>query len=327
MSSRTRTKIALGEMLGGKQLEPQVVLAFFAGELPGYENLECYIYRLKPKPPDRPRETPSYLWKMQTPFSLEDIKRRFGGGVFKCIANSLTEKDPVTTHRLNKANFLFEIDGPPIFAPAAEVVAPAPPAVGPAQPPAAAGARGFAIGGMQLTDLKILKELLSPSVAANIQNPGAMELSAFLKGVEFARGLERGSETTELDIVKTIVEMLTKGGAPAPAADNGFIVSPGAEAPAAPQPKEELKMTLDTLLNFLMDSYEEGRTAEETAAQVLAMVPAAYVGQLLGYPDPQVVATLKGWMGGYDFFNENAAEKEAWLAEVVAAVRAGKNRA
>lgn len=334
MTTRTRTKTALGEMLGGGQLEPEVVIALFTGELPGYENLECYIYRLKPKPPDRPRDKPSYLWKMQTPFSLDDIKKRFGGGVFKCIANSMTEKDPVSGHRLNKADFIFEIDGPPIFAAnndLRETAAPAPAApsvvVVPGQAPSAPAGRPFTIGGLQLTELKILKDLFMPS-PANLPNPGAMELTAFLKGVEFARTLERGGETNELDIVKSIVDML-KGGAPAPA-DNGFIVSPGAApapvapAPAAPPSEGQVQMTLDSLLNFLMDSYEEEKSVEDTATELLVMVPANYFKQMLAYSDAQVVATLKSWMSGFEFFKENAGEKEAWMERVVAAVRAGQ---
>jgi len=321
MTMRTRTKTALAEMLGGKQLEPEIVLDFFAGELPGYENLECYIYRLKPKPPDRPRETPSYLWKMQTPFSLEDIKTRFGGGVFKCIANSLSEKDPVTNHRLNKANFLFEIDGPPIFSPDLRAAAPNVLVMpGPTQPPRAPG---FTIAGLQLTELKLLKELLAPS-PVNPSNLGAEMLGVFLKGVEFAKGIDRGSEpTSELDLVREIVKLFQKDAAAS--GDNGFIVSPGtapaaAVAPAAPD-KGQVQMNLDNLLNFLMDCHEEGKLPEETAAGVLVMVPSPYLGQIFSNPDSLIVASLKGWMSGYDFWETEAAAKEAWLAEVVAAVR------
>ncbi len=331
MTVRARAKAALGELTAGRQLDPEMALRIFSGEMPGYENLECYIYRLKPKPPDRPRETPSYLAKLMTPFTLDDIKKRFGGGVFRCMANSLTEKDPVSNHRLTKANFLFEIDGPPIFsgdvreAPAA----PAPPVVVvPGQPADRPRDRPFTIGGLQLTELKILKELFAPN-PANQPNPGATMLDVFLKGVEFAKGLGGSVETNELDVVKEILKVL-QGSAAALPAGNGFMASPepgparpGGRVISAPpaQPEAQVQVTLDSLLNFLMDSYEGEKSAEDTAGGLLVMVPAAYLKQMLAYPDAQVVATLKSWMAGYEFFEEAASEKEMWLTAVVAAAR------
>lgn len=323
-----------------KRIDPKAALAIFEGRVAGTERLDCYVYRLAPKPTFAPKGTPSYLCRLETPKSLDDLKAEIGGGVFRFIGNSFSEKEESTNQRKTVVDFLFEISAPLLEEKAAPGSAPK--GGGPGGPPLVDGpaalSRPAPSQGNRLEDeevflrrLKMYKEIFAPN-----GNGHTDQLSAFLKGVEFFKAMqgdEKKTGSTGWDLGKEVLALIREEAArrprpappkPAPAPAAQVHVEPAAVAVAGDAEKKvESLPNPEALVEYLMDSFDEGKPAQQTADEVASMIPKTELNNLLAFTDGSLVAMVENGSRQYegDWLAEKASEKHAWLTETVRLVR------
>lgn len=340
------------DVVSQKRIDVVAAMAILEGRVAATERLDCFIYRVAPKPPDRPKGTPAYICRLETPLYLDDLRARLGGGVYRIVGNSFSEKDESTGQRKTVVDFLIEIDGAPL---GAEVLpAPGPkraevspgdsplverPGIGESRP----SQRGrFDGGGFSLQDVKALLEIARPA-----GGNGKEYLDAFMSGITLGKELTemRGSDggkgegSSVWDVMKEVVRAVAverpvrrmvprvppspnPSISPSPSAQaDRVVVEPPAVAVGAGQPAPGSLATIDALLNFLMDSFDDGKTSKQAATELVPLVPPAHLSQIFGWGDGQIVEALKGWTTQYGWMDEGGPEKVAWLADTVKEAR------
>ncbi len=321
-----------------KRIDPRAALAIFEGRVAGTERLDCYVYRIAPKPPFAPKGTPAYLCRMETPKTLDELKAEIGGGVFRFVGNSFSEKEEATNQRKTVVDFLFEIDGPPL----AERVNGAPrKADGPAPldvGPAAIGRPAPSQGNRIDEELVFLqKAKLYKEVFGGNGNGGGAEkfLDVFLKGMQMGKDLVKDvepRETTGYDLLKEVFQTIRqqaparpRPAAPSPSPAAEVHIEPPAVAVAGDGPVKgpgQLK-SLPLLVEYVMDSFDEGKPATKTAEEIVAGVPKADLLNIFAFTDEKVAALFENATREYegDWMGERTEEKRAWLQETVKAAR------
>jgi hypothetical protein len=322
-----------------KRIEPMAALAIIEGRVVGTERMDCYVYRISPKRSFLPKGTPGYFARLDTPKPFDDLKKEIGGGQFRFIGNSYSDKDEANGQRKTLVDFVFEIDAPPLE----EKSQPAPASAAPTGSSPlvdgnAALSRHLPSQGKMLDDgeelflrrLKLYKEIFTPNGGGHTG-----ELDAFLKGVQFVREM-RGDEkkvgSTGWDALKDVLTLVREEAArrpwpspprPAPAPAGQAHVEPPAVAIAGEEVKADSLPHPEALFEYLMDSFDEGKASRQTAEEVVSMIPKDGLKNLFAFTDESLVAMVENGSRGFegDWLAEKPAEKRAWLAETVRVAR------
>jgi hypothetical protein len=321
-----------------KRIDPLAAMAVLGGDVAGTERLDCYVYRIAPKPPFAPKGTPAYLCRMETPKTFDEIKEQIGGGVFRFVGNSFSEKDEISGQKKTVVDFVFEIDGPPL---AERVAGPAPRREGlpPLDSgPAAIGRPAPSQGNRVDEELAFLqKAKLYKEVFGGNGNGGGAEkfLDVFLKGMQMGKDLVKDSEpkeTTGFDLFKEVLQIVRqqaparpRPAAPSPSPAAEVHVEPAAVAVAGdPQPKGPNQLnSLPLLVEYVMDSFDEGKAARKTAEEIVAGVPRSDLSNIFAFTDDKIAAIFENGTREYEggWMEERPEEKRAWLAETVKVAR------
>ncbi|MCI0597340.1 MAG: hypothetical protein L0Z48_12490 [candidate division Zixibacteria bacterium] len=330
------------DVTGQKRIDPRAALAIFEGRIAGTERLDCYVYRIAPKPPFAPKGTPAYLTRLETPKTLDELKAEIGGGVFRFVGNSFSEKEEATNQRKTVVDFLFEIDGPPLAERTAPGSAPrrgepgsSPLVDGPAAIGRPAPTQGNRVDEELafLQKAKLYKEIFGGN--GNDQSGETKLLDAFLKGVEFRKAMENDKPqtgSTGWDMAKEVIALVREEAGrrprpathPAPAPAGEVHIEPPAVAVAG-EPEKEVKSlpNLDALLEYLMDSFDEGKPAGQTAEEVVSLVPNGDLRTLFAFTDEHLISLVENGSKQYEgnWLAERPAEKRAWIGETVKVAR------
>jgi len=321
-----------------KRLDPLAAMAILEGRVVGTERLDCYVYRIAPKPPFAPKGTPAYLCRLETPKTLDELKEVIGGGVFRFVGNSFSEKEEGTNQRKTVVDFVFEIDGPSL---AERVSGPPPRRVEASSPlldgPSAIGRPAPAQGNRVDEELAFLqKAKLYKEVFGGNGNVNGAEkfLDVFLKGVQMGKDLVKDSETKEtngFDLFKEVLQIVRqqtsarpRPAAPSPSPAAEVHVERPAVAVAGDPAKGPTQLNnLDALLEYLMDSFDEGKAARKTAEEVVAMIPRSDLDNIFAFTDDKIAAIFENGARQYEggWMEERPEEKQAWLAETVKVAR------
>jgi hypothetical protein len=321
-----------------KRIDPRAAMAILGGDIAGTERLDCYVYRIAPKPPFAPKGTPAYLCRLETPKTFDEVKEVIGGGVFRFVGNSFSEKDEISGQKKTVVDFVFEIDGPPL---AERVAGPAPWRGG--QPPldggpAVAISRPVPSQGNRVDEeLAFLQKAKLYKEVFGTNGSGGAEkfLDVFLKGMQMGKDLVRDSEpkeTTGFDLFKEVLQIVKqqaparpRPAAPFPSPAAEVHVEPPAVAVAGdPPPKGPTQLnSLALLVEYVMDSFDEGKAAGKTAEEIVAGVPISDLANIFVFTDDKIAAIFENsakeyegnWMGG------RTEEKRAWIGETVKIAR------
>jgi hypothetical protein len=102
-------------------------------------------------------------------------------------------------------------------------------------------------------------------------------------------------------------------------------VEPAAVAVAGdPQPKGPSQLnSLPLLVEYVMDSFDEGKAAGKTAEEIVAGVPRSDLANIFAFTDEKIAAIFENGAQEYEgnWMGDRPEEKRAWLAEMVKVAR------